>query len=226
MSQWKSWLDTRVLGPFGRIKVLKMDAFFLFRKSMNLLDLHEDAREKFILALSDVADIIVLERTNAELRDWIRDSDIYRRWERKHFGKTDKWRILLLQEFGIKRKQILIFRFKINVLSVSVSMGIATYTIILTRADLGHENDALFDEIRRKFKHYVRGYVLGPMEDLENWKSIPPFNTTTSIGLYYFMYDLLRLGFEYEQTGDMEGNVFEGGERLIRSSVEGPECPK
>ncbi len=100
---------------------------------MNIIDLDEYTREKFILALPDVADIIVLERTHSELRDWINAADIYRRWERKHLGKTDKWRILLHQELAVKQLNNMFFKHVAYKMSLMVQRAENWYRVILNR---------------------------------------------------------------------------------------------
>jgi len=184
---------------------------------MNILDLDDYSREKFILNLPDVADIIVLEHTNRELRDWINENDIYRRWERKHLGKTDKWRILLLQELGVKGRQSLFFEHKADNMSVTVQINVrdqylSYYTVILNRFDLSRSADT----VALKYRHYLHDDLafFTRQEDSEQRRSRITVSHTTRIGMYYFMYDILRLGFEYGQNLDMGGDYVDN--RFIR----------
>jgi hypothetical protein len=181
---------------------------------MNLLNLDDLSREKFILALPD---IIVLEHTNRELRDWINRQDIYRRWERKHWGKTDKWRLLLLQEIAIKRKLDMYFKHT----EYRMSLGIeerndGRFRIIFNRYNMSPQLDASVEDIRQKFKHYVhleleQGTNLPSVRQYRAQIAVVP---TSSRALYYFMYDLLRYGFEFVTNLDLDGYTTDG--RFIR----------
>ncbi len=194
---------------------------------MNLLDLDDLSRETFILNLPDVSDIIILERTNRELRDWITHHDIYRKWERKHFGKTDKWRILLLQELGVKQCQ----RFKFLHTASKISVAIQTVTdddsgIEETWSYLGirqrsPEFQSIFVSLIQKYGHFFQKNVKASIREANNNIGSGQFhillghftlNEQNSVKLYNFMYSLLAFGLEYTVEGD--NNV-----RFVRGQI-------
>jgi hypothetical protein len=178
---------------------------------MNVLDLPDLARETFILALEDVADIIMLERTNRELRDWITQHDIYRRWERKHLGKTDKWRLLLLQELGFKGANELKFKhdgIEVDIETVDLQRG-RHFRLTVTR-----DIDASFEEVFTKWTHYLRGATHPVDVTRQSAQSLARSHANHN-GLYYFAYDLLRIGYQFVLFTDVQG-IFDS-ERLIRS---------
>lgn len=185
---------------------------------MNLLDLNQDARERFILKLPDVADIIALEQTNHELREWIQKSGIYHRWEKKHLGKTDKWRILLSQELGVKGKRYMYFKHvKFN---MSINFSIEGGRCKITLVCRGSQRP--FDDIRQKIRHYYHldVHLNHNAQGIQQYFVTYEDTHATSIANYYFLYDLLAYGFEYGSEVDMRGNY--ESERLIRCRLGQP----
>lgn len=185
---------------------------------MNILDLDDLTRQKVILELNDIADIILLERTHPELRDWINQHDIYRRWERKHLGKTDKWRLLLLQEIALKSTGGYQFQDLEKHLTVNIELvhlipsGDNYRTTFIIRKN--PEFEPFVNDVRRKYKHYLRSDLRVDREtdDTIIMKGLCRRNKLNG---FYFMYDLLRMGFEYIPERDLQGNFAEA--RNVRS---------
>jgi hypothetical protein len=187
-----------------------------------LLGLDDDTREQYILALPDIADVITLERTHPEFRDWIQTHDIYHRWERKHLGKTDKWRTLLFQELGVKRKHVMFFKHVAYSMSVHIENKNGKFTTIFNLINMAHTGPFL--EIEKKFRHYLHTmlWLSANLPTVRQKRATVDDTHGASIGFYYFMYDLLRFGFQYISDVNMNGGY--DAERLIREPIGEHQC--
>jgi len=190
--------------------------------AIRLLQLPDLVREEIVLKLPSIADVIILEHTNHELRDWLKERRIYKKWERKHFGKTDKWRMLLFQLLAVQQIRRLIFVYEVST-RIRVYAGAAgQYIIDFESVDYQNpkHKEIMITAVKRFASYTNQGFEDEIERDPNaevHWHDVIEFQGV-SVKMYYYMYDLLRLGFMYLDEFDM-GEFEVESPRLVRCKL-------